>query len=289
MMAAPYRLLLNSMPKSGTHLLTQVVDLLGYRDVGRTDGLRGKLADRCGLGAPVVLAHLRVQRNWQRRLAMLTAEGRAATLPLDVTTPVPTPVAVARGWLQAIAPGHYLSGHVPWTAETARLVREAGLKHLLIVRDPRDVLVSFLHFVVRPEHRLSRDFLPLQADERLHLALDGGVGPRSGQHIEGLAASFAAILAWRREPGVLLLRFEDLIGERGHGSIEAQRRAVQAICQALALDADAALVDRVCQQAFDVHAETFRRGKIGSWQDELTPDQLAVCEARFAPLLADLA
>lgn len=288
-MAAPHRLLLNSMPKSGTHLLTQVIDLLGYQDFGRAGGLRGKLADRLGLGAPVVLAHLRVQRNWRRRLGMLTRQGRATAIPLDVTTPVPTPIAVARGWLHAIPPGYYLSGHVPWTAETARLVREANLKHLLIVRDPRDVLVSFLHFVTRPEHRLSRDFLPLTADERLHLALDGGAGPRSGQRIEGLAASFAAILAWRREPDVLLLRFEDLIGERGDGSAEAQRRAVQAICQALELDADPAFVDRVCQQAFDVHAETFRRGKIGSWQDELTPAQVATCQARLGPLLAELA
>lgn len=50
-------------------------------------------------------------------------------------------------------------GHLAWTETTAHLVRAAHLKHLLIVRDPRDVLVSFVHYVTRPEHVLSADFL----------------------------------------------------------------------------------------------------------------------------------
>ncbi len=282
------RILINSMPKSGTHLLTQVVDLLGYRDHGahETAWLRAK--DRLGLGAPVVLAHLRVKRNWQRRMAALGNRG-GPTIPIDVTMPVQTPIALAQRWLHAIPPGQYLSGHVPWTEATAGLLRAEGLKHVIIVRDPRDVLVSFVHYVVRPEHILSRDFRDLSPDERVRLALEGGRGAASGVQITGLREGFASILAWQQEPSVLFVRFEALIGERGDGSSAEQRAAVQAICQHLELAHDDALIDQVCLRAFDTGAATFRRGKIGAWRDELTPEQIDLANASFAALLQDYA
>lgn len=277
------------MPKSGTHLLTQVVNLLGYQDAGRHDRLWLKAKDRLGIGTPVVLAHLRVKRQWQRRWLELTgASQQQPAVPVDVTMPVQTPVTLLQAWLNSIPPGHYLSGHLPWTVETADLVRATGLKHLIIVRDPRDVLVSFLHFVTRPEHVLSRDFLSLTPDERLALALEGGVGPRSGWTITGLSQGFASILAWQQEPDVLFLRFEALIGERGDGSRAAQLAAVEAVCQYLGLAADEELVEYVCAHAFDTSAETFRRGKIGSWRDELTPDQIQQCNTSLAAILEAL-
>lgn len=284
-----HRLLINSMPKSGTHLLTQVVDLLGYQDFGRHDSVWLKVKDRLGLGSPVVLAHLRVKRNWKRRLMAAMAGGASGqTLPIDVTLPVQVPVTLAQAWLHAIPPGYYLSGHLMWTETTAELVRSAGLKNLLIVRDPRDVLVSFVHFVTRPEHVLSKDFLSLAPDQRLILAVEGGHGPHSGAPIVGLRQAFAAILDWRRDPDVLLVRFEALIGERGDGSGAAQRSAVREICQFLDLSADDSLIDHVCQHAFDTNAATFRRGKIGAWEDELNPSQIDWCTERFAPILEQL-
>ena len=286
-MDTPQRLLINSMPKSGTHLLTQVVDLLGYQDFGRHDHAWRKAKDRLGLGRPVVLAHLRVQRNWKRRL--MTAAGRGGpTLPIDVTLPVQTPISLVSEWLHAVPPGHYLSGHVPWTESTAELVRTVGLKHLLMVRDPRDVLVSFVHFVTRPQHVLSRDFLSLSPEQQLTLAVEGGVGPRSRKPIVGLRQAFASILAWRQEPDVLLVRFETLIGERGAGSGAAQRGAVQEICQFVELSPEESLIDQVCLRAFDTGAATFRRGKIGAWRDELSASQVTWCTERFAPILDEL-
>lgn len=281
--------LINSMPKSGTHLLTLVADLLGYQDFGRHDALWPKVRDRLGLGTPVVLAHLRVKRNWKRRLYDLTDNGRQQeTIPIDVTLPVQTSAKLAQEWLNAIPPGHYLSGHLPWTETTARLVQAAGLKNLMIVRDPRDVLVSFLHFVTRPQHVLSPDFLSISPDQRLILAVEGGTGPRSRAPIVGLRQAFQSILAWRSEPEVLIVRFEALIGERGDGSSAAQRAAVRNIARFLTLQADDGLIDYVCQHAFDTGAATFRRGKIGAWKDELSPSQINWCTERFAPILDDL-
>jgi hypothetical protein len=279
-------MLINSMPKSGTHLLTQVVTLLGYKDFGAHDTIWPKVKDRLGFGAPVVLAHLRVKRNWARRLAAL-GHRDGETIPVDVTMPVQTPVSLAGRWLRAIPPGHYLSGHVPWSAATANLIRTTGLKHLIIIRDPRDVLVSFVHFVSRPEHILSQDFAGLSADQRVRLALTGGRGPRSGLQIIGLSDAFASIMAWQREPDVLFVRFEALIGEQGDGSGAEQQASVRAICQHLALAHDNSLIEQVCLRAFDTGAATFRRGKIGSWRDELTPDQIDWANQSFGSWLAD--
>jgi len=288
-MPVSHRLLLNSMPKSGTHLLTQVIDLLGYQDFGAHDGLWPRVKDRAGLGTPVVLAHLRVKRNWRRRLVALSGRRRhEPSIPIDVSMPIQVPVKLAQYWLGSIPPGHYLSGHVPWTESTAALLRAAQLKHLMIIRDPRDVLVSFVHFVLRPEHILSKDFRGLSPDQRLLLAMEGGRGPHSGYEITGLREAFASILAWQREPDVLFMRFESLIGERGDGSSAAQRDAVRAICQHLELEHDDKLIDHVCLRAFDTDAATFRRGKIGAWQDELTPEQIQLANVGFASTLQSL-
>lgn len=281
------RLLLNSMPKSGTHLLTQVVNLLGYRDFGAHASLWARLKDRAGLGTPVVLAHLRVKRNWQRRIAALGNRGDQ-TIPIDVTMPVQVPVKLAQRWLSAIPAGCYISGHLPWTETTADLMRTNQLRHLVIIRDPRDVLVSFVHFVLRPEHILSRDFRDLSPDQRLILAMEGGRGPQSGYPITGLRHAFTSILAWQSEHDVLFLRFESLIGARGEGSSAAQRDAVRAICQHLDRAYDDELIEHVCQHAFDTDAATFRRGKIGAWQDELTPAQIDMCNAGFASILSQI-
>lgn len=81
--------LINSMPKSGTHLLTQVVDLLGYRDFGRPTGLWAKVKDHLGLGAPVMLAYARVRRNLPRRWVVVRADDTEHTIPMDVTRPHP--------------------------------------------------------------------------------------------------------------------------------------------------------------------------------------------------------
>lgn len=284
-----HRLLINSMPKSGTHLLTQVVSLLGYQDFGRHDGLWLRAKDKLGVGTPVVLAHVRVQRQWKRRWHALVGNDRGGqTIPIDVTLPVQVPINLAQEWLEAIPPGQFLSGHLPWTEATAQLLRTAHLKHLMIVRDPRDVLVSYLHFVTKPQHPLSKDFLSLSPDQRFHLALDGGPGPHSGRQIVGLRQAFASILEWQREPDVLITSFESLIGERGDGSGAAQRAAIRAICQYLEMDSDDNLIEHVCRHAFDTGAETFRRGKIGAWQDELSPDQIRLCNEGFAQILQDL-
>lgn len=283
-MALSQRLLINSMPKSGTHLLTQVVDLLGFQDHGAHASFLGRTKDRLGLGVPVVLGHLRVKRNKQR--LWLEAKHRfkpAATVPLDVTMPVDVPGELLQAWLAGIHPGTYLSGHLPWHDKTADIVRTNGLKHMVIVRDPRDVLISFVHFVRRPQHILSKDFRSLTLDEQLLLALQGGTGP-AGTSIVGMTAGFSTILNWTQEADVLFVRFEDLIGSQGAGSEQAQRATVQKIAHYLDLSLTEHETDTVCQRAFDSKAATFRRGQIGSWQDELSPQQIQQVQDGFASL-----
>ncbi|MFZ2487405.1 MAG: sulfotransferase domain-containing protein [Anaerolineae bacterium] len=283
-MALSQRLLINSMPKSGTHLLTQVVDLLGFQDQGAHASFWGRTKDRLGLGAPVVLAHLRVKRNKQRLLrSLVTRQSAPLTVPVDVTMPVDVPVGLLQAWLAGIRPGAYLSGHVPWHVKTADIVRANALKQIVIVRDPRDVLVSFVHFVRRPQHVLSKDFTPLTPDEQLLLALQGGQGS-AGTHIVGMMQGFAAILNWTQETDVLFVRFEDLIGTQGAGSEQAQRVTVQKIAEYLGLALTDQATDTVCQRAFDTKSATFRRGQIGSWQDELTPQQIQSVQDGFTPL-----
>ena len=70
---------------------------------------------------------------------------------------------------------------------------------------------------------------------------------------------------WLQSAGVVV-RFEDLVGERGGGSADAQRQAIESIFQGLGLSVDAATVGSVQADSFSDRSPTFRRGATGQWR-----------------------
>lgn len=280
------RVLINSMPKSGTHLLARMMWLLGYEDFELARGKLQQIGARLGLSSPSALANQRVSRHWKVRLHRWSGRhpGQPA-VTVDATVPVQVPLGLLQDWLEAVPPGHFLTAHLGWSPQAESAVQQVGFRQVLIIRDPRDVLVSFLHFVDRPQHPLSVDFRTLAPDQQVLFAVNGGQGPRSGRQLAGLKAAFQAILDWRPVRDVLTVNFEDLIGERGGGSLAVQQENVLAICRHLDIEASQQRVEHVCQQAFDSGAITFRRGQIGAWRDELSDEQIRLCTESFGDLL----
>jgi hypothetical protein len=209
-------------------------------------------------------------------------------IPMGVTSPVDVPAPLVRHWLDCVPEGCALTGHLPWSEPLDRILETLELRHVLILRDPRDVLVSFLHYVTREGHRLEPDLRGLSPDERVALVLRGGRGPRTGARLVGLADALRSVLAWRRSPRCTLVRFEDLVGEEGGGSARRQHETVLRIAAALGLALDPGAVQGVCKGAFDPQSRTFRQGRIGSFREALTPAQRALAEAALGEELLEL-
>jgi hypothetical protein len=100
----------------------------------------------------------------------------------------------------------------------------------------------------------------------------------------GLADAYRSVAAWSGSTRCTLVRFEDLVGEAGGGSATRQHEAVRSIGRGLGLDLDHESIVGVCKRAFDPGSRTFRRGRVGSFRDELSPAQRARAESMLSSL-----
>ena len=263
------RVVANSVPKSGTHLLTRLLVLLGFEQA-RLGGIRSHLVS--GPYAPI--------KRFLR--------GRGTE---KVTVGVVFPEQVDRRWLKRrlgrVSDGQFVTAHCVHTPELAGLLREQGMRTVCILRDPRDVAVSQMHHIKqRKQHPVHEGFAALPTDgERLMFSIRGG--ELGGREMLSLDERYRRFSGWASEEGAVVVRFEDLVGPRGGGSAGAQRRAVGKVAAHLGVAADEATLARVGEGIFG-EGQTFRKGMIGGWREEFSAEHERAAEEVAGPLLAEL-
>jgi hypothetical protein len=268
--------LINSLPKSGTHLLERALELLGLRNWEATRPLVRRVGDRLGLTSPAFL-DTRSAAAWHRaRMRLSGADTRSAGgVPVGVFAPRSLDKAALARWLAPRAPGSFVKAHIPYHPATAELMTKAGLRSVTIIRDPRAVVASMVPFVLDAggwRHFLQDRFAALCPEQRVDLVINGGETGLSGLTLLPLKQAFESVLDWDTHPGTLLVRFEGLVGPRGGGSAAAQSATLQAIAAHLGCQLTK---DRRARMAgvFDTTAPTFRGGQVAGWRARLTPDQ----------------
>ncbi len=263
------RIFLNSIPKTGAHLVTKALEILGHRRGARP------------LGSSALLGGFAV---W-KRLTRAAANGRNVVL-LGIELPVPVRERWLRRRLGRIRPGGYGRGHVRHSEAFAWLLRDLGLETVHLVRDPRDVVVSHAHYCTRHTgHLFHRHYRELGTwERRLAFSITGGPVPGVG-YLDSLAARFRSMEPWRDDPRVLHLRFEDLVGEAGGGSAEAQRAGLAALARHTGIEPDEALLDDLTARLFG-GTSTFRTGQIGGWREAFATEHLEALE-QTAPGLSE--
>jgi hypothetical protein len=167
--------------------------------------------------------------------------------------------------LEQMPDGSYLQGHIAFNDELYRRARAAGVSIVFVYRDPRAALASLAHFLVeRGEPASLAPRLPsrdLAAAQRL--LLDGDeVAPSLDQ-------AFAQFAGWRHAEGVHVLRFEDVIGARGHGSTARQLATFAALAEGIGWRGSPSQLLAAVASAFSPSAGTFRRGTIDGWRNDL--------------------
>lgn len=182
----------------------------------------------------------------------------------------------------------------------------AGKKVVLMVRDPRDVIVSYYH---HKSHREPlRDFWWFQGKRKeTHSRFRGTLGEFLEQEIGGFDTLLRYYNVWveaRNTPAAfLLLRYEDMQAD----PVTQLRRVLDFI--GLAEITDAEVKEAVEYASFqnmrkiesgeevksfklkagdvnDPNSYKVRRGKVGGYRDELTPDQIARLDGKMATCLS---
>jgi hypothetical protein len=223
----------NSFPKSGTHLLTQILE--GFTALG-----------------PAVVS------------------GLPALVMYDGFTGAARPPAAIAADLERLRPGDIAYGHLHAVPPALDTLRRPEFASFFILRDPRDVVVSHVHYVteMEPQHIHHAYYSQtLQSfDERLATSIAGR--PEARLDFPDIGARFAPFLGWLDCPEILTLRYEDFLSARrptlggvldhatAHGfPLRLGREA--------ALDALEAAID-------PARSPTFRSGKRGEWRQRFT-------------------
>ena len=186
-----------------------------------------------------------------------------------------TPADVAADLGRAL-PGEILRGHVEHHPRIAEALA-GGWRHILIVRDPRDSVVSLLHWWKRHEaidtwpfrlfHRLTED------SDRLRFLIEGWDSdlvphdwPRDVDFPD-VGRRFEAYAGWVREPACLVVRFEDLV--EAETAVEARKTIARHLRPDLDAEALERVLGRMADSADPGRSKTFRRGTTGAWRGHL--------------------
>jgi hypothetical protein len=238
-----------SFPKSGTHLLDQI--LLGFSKV-----------------AP-----------FSTRLHSFYAE-------YEGESGRKRPPEQAIAWLDSLQPGDIASAHLFARPEAVDRVCSSNVVPYFIFRDPRDVVVSHVFYVTDMEKRhVHHEYyasLP-DFDSRLKASILGR--PDAGMEFPDIAARFDPYLGWLNLPEVLSIHFEELIHDRP----AALNRIMSHLLARMPLQVSPEFILKSLEESINPsRSPTFRSGKTGEWKKYFTEEHKKIFKNVAGDLLVRL-
>lgn len=239
----------NAMPKSGSHLIFQVLQ-------GMT-----KIGAFVNPGFPPVnrgednskLAESMIFKNIQRLQAGDIAYG-------------------------------YIHAREPFTSYLC----SEGLATIFVYRDPRDMIVSHIFYAtqIHQNHGMHRFYTETLSsmDERIRAAILGVKLP--GSELSSIRAKYENYLAWLEQPDVLCLRFEELIGNRNNAinrllDYLVKRGFTESLPRERSISCLIATIN-------PKKSGTFRKAKPGNWREYFSPENVTLFKHVTGDLLQQL-
>ena len=162
-------------------------------------------------------------------------------------------------------PGQVIMTHVSYTSQRQQWAAESGAKCLFMMRDPRDIAISRIHYMVKRRHHFARGAFASVDDfaRRLKISIRGS----SEHNLLSMRELLEMFTGWLSQDEFLTVRFEDLVGPSGGGDAVGQQKALTEILGFLELDATNGVIDHVADNLFSKASPTFRKGALGQWRD----------------------
>lgn len=269
------RVIVNSLPKSGTHLVGKLFDNLGLREY--EPGLTGALLRE---------THRNPIRNLLKRKRRPKNNSNGLWIDLDVTDNL-----ICRHWFQKhlslIPDGSYVSAHLPYSNVLSDFFQSHRFRIVHIIRDPRDVLVSYMNFQKNSsKFPFHKEYSLMNTDEIIdHIFTD----IRKRKVVSAsLKSRIVNGLGWLNDPSVYSTSFEKLIGTKGGGNAEIQEKIVNEICEYLGINLSRNRILEISELVFDCTSETFNKGKIGQWKTVLNEKQKSLVNIKLKSLLKEM-
>lgn len=236
----------NAMPKSGSHLIYQV--LQGLQKVG-----------------PFVNPGFPPVNRGEDNERLLEEE------------------ILAR--IRGMRPGDIAYGYILAKEHYQTVLTAPGRATIFVYRDPRDMIISHIFYATQMYeghwmHRYYTETLKTM-EERINAAILGVQEP--GSELTPVRQRYAGYLGWLDQTAVLCMRFEDLILEResalnrlldylelrGYQPLIPRQKAIEALEQAIR----------------PKKSGTFRKGRPGNWQEYFTDANKTLFKEQAGDLL----
>ncbi len=220
----------NAMPKSGSHLLHQI--LLGLT-----------------------------------KIAPLVNPGMPPLTRSDDNVNLSTPQVIEK--LKILQEGDIAYGYFQALPEYVKALTAKNVASLFMTRDPRDVLVSHVFYATEmyPGHGMHHYYNSLPSMEtRLNAAI-AGVNEK-GLHLSSIRAKYDRYLAWLSTPAVNKVTFEMLILDQERGLRQILDYLMGKGLQINSTEKEAISLLKAAIQPRK--SGTFRGGRVGDWRQHFT-------------------
>ena len=238
-----------SFPKSGTHLLDQI--LVGFSRV-----------------APFSLRLHSFYAEYEGESGEKRSESQAVE------------------WLDALHPRDVASAHLFSRSEVLRRVLTPKFVAYFIYRDPRDVAVSHAFYVsdIASEH-VHHDYYASLPDFETRLTVSILGRPDAGIEFPNIAERFRPYAGWLEHAEVLKIHFEDLVADRKAALGKIVRHL--ASCVPLPVP-EPAILGALEGSINPERSPTFRSGKTGEWRKYFTAQHRRLFKSVAGDLLMRL-
>jgi len=169
--------------------------------------------------------------------------------------------------------GKFVSGHLYPTEPVVSLLRKYNFKSVLILRDPRDVIISQDRFILNNKNHELHYYLRSFQDQDARLMVQiKGISPEfcpPGERRNlglNIGERVRLYLPWLEIPSNYTTTFEKLIGPNGGGSIEDQMEEIRNIAAHINTPLSDKELRWIADRVFYRRSPTFRQGIIGSWK-----------------------
>jgi len=245
------RWICNGFPKSGTHLLVQMVNPIAPYQKGTDAGLFER---------PWVGTFL--DNSWTNRWA-----------PVEHT-------AFKAG---RIGNGKMLKGHLGYTPELERFLYLLGVIHIFIYRDLRDVAVSQAWHIINAEEATLAHPEPEAYEPRADFGSVLAKVVGGTRRFPGVVDRWRYYAAWLTVPWVLGVKYEDLVAEPKAWAEVIFKHAMQQHADRWGkkvsfdphgLDVVTSVMAKASQDR--EKSPTFRKGQVGGWREAFTAEHVAL-------------
>lgn len=182
-----------------------------------------------------------------------------------------------------LSPGCVYTGHISYSPEIAEWLCKNKIKQVFIYRDPRDVTVSGCHYIMKdihPRHEYYETYEKLGSDSERLLALIRGVGEGrtkyrwSATSTTNIRLVYEIFVRWTADSNTLAVRYEDLIDKTPCDNNKAVT-TVRSILEFLEMPYNTKLIHEILSTGREpAKSQTFRLGRQGTWKEEYTEQHI---------------